>query len=207
MFDLHYNRSLNFVLHRFRLLQAVLTQGCGFDFLFVKLSILAVEVLSFALVLLIPFIGVLLIIFALLNFLPFLFDRLLLQVLLKYSDVNLLAASFSTFSTCLSSIEQAKSIWDICVFAQTFTFYRDNVIEACKLLLLILEIWLVLKKYTIEVLDLRLFLIWMHLLLWLSLIQRWLQTLLWISVSWLRLFLSVASYSRWILPCGFTFSE
>jgi len=87
------------------LLQAVLAQRCSFDLLLVKLSILAVEVLSFALILLIPFIVVLLISFPLLNFtLSFLFD-LLLQVLLKFSEVNLLAAPFSTFITSLASIQ------------------------------------------------------------------------------------------------------
>lgn len=101
----HYNRSLNFVLHRFRLLQAVFTQRRSFDLLLVKLSILAVEVLSFALVLLISLIVVLLISFALLHFtLSFLFD-LLLQILLKFSEVDLLAASLSSFITCLASIE------------------------------------------------------------------------------------------------------
>ena len=105
MFDLHYYRSLNFVLHRFRLLQAVLAQRRGFDLLLVKLSVLAVEVLSFALVLLIPLIVVLLISFALLNFtLSFLFD-LLLQVLLEFSEVNLLAAPLGTFITSFASIE------------------------------------------------------------------------------------------------------
>jgi len=100
----HNNWSLNFVLHRFRLLQAVLAQRRSFDLLLVKLSILTVKVLSFALILLIPLIVVLLISFTLLNFtLSFLFD-LLLQVLLKFCEVNLLAASLSTFITSLASI-------------------------------------------------------------------------------------------------------
>ena len=102
---LHYYGSLNFVLHGFRLLQAVLAQRCSFDLLLIKLSVLAVEILSFALILLIPLIVVLLISFALLNFtLSFLFD-LLLQVLLKFSKINLLAASLNTFITGLASIE------------------------------------------------------------------------------------------------------
>ena len=103
---LHYYWSLNFILHRLRLLQAVLAQRGSFDLLLIKLSVLAVEILSFALVLLIPLIVVLLISFPLLNFtLSFLFD-LLLQVLLKFSEVDLLAAPLSTFIACFTSIQE-----------------------------------------------------------------------------------------------------
>ena len=117
MVDLHYNWSLNFVLHRFRLLQAILAQRRGFDLLLIELSILAVEVLSFALILLIPFILVLLISFAMLDFtLSFLFD-LLFQVLLKFSEVDLLTASLGSFVASLASIEQAKHIGNITIFA------------------------------------------------------------------------------------------